>query len=549
MIRSVSPGHGGIMVGSPMSETLDPSDGVPHEPTALAPPRRHAGVDTLHIRNVLHARLFGEIIDPIRVGRFPILQKIGRGAMGTVYAAYDNELDRKIALKLLHAGADDALQRPRLLREARALARLSHPGVVQIYEVGEHEGRVYLAMEFVAGVTLRAWLEQQTRSAAEILDVLVQAARGLAAAHECGLVHRDVKPDNIVVGGDGRVRLVDFGLAIDGFETRPDAGEGELAARPLDRLTQTRGIAGTPAYMAPEQLSGAPADVRSDQFAFAVTVFEAVFGGRPFDGDTLRSLLAAMAAGPPSIPRRSGVDPRVGEALRRALRPRGDERFDSIRELAEVLQRPARRFRWRTVTLVAAASVALLFAWAGVAALGRMVSSATRAMQERDDAIARADRATLGEIRALVAVDRTAALARLTELSVALPDWADEVRPIVEAIASAPIAESIVELPAGWLAIDVDADGRVVVTEGARFGRLDVDAATIAVGAFDVPRGTKPDAAALGVLADGRAITKSASGIVVLRAPRGDAIPRDRDGLRAWIADAQPHRRVAAIPE
>ncbi|MCA9657248.1 MAG: serine/threonine protein kinase, partial [Myxococcales bacterium] len=200
---------------------------------------------------------------PRQIGRYTVVRKLGAGSMGTVYAAYDDELDRRVAIKVIPAGREHALAWARVHREATALARLSHPNVVQIYEVGEADGQIYLVMEFVEGVTLRTWLEDRHdwRSAVAILR---QAALGLAAAHRAGLIHRDFKPDNVILGGDGRVRVVDFGLArpyvrdddaLDVDEAAalatevgrgaPSSGEVELA------LTRTGALIGTPRYMSP----------------------------------------------------------------------------------------------------------------------------------------------------------------------------------------------------------------------------------------------------------------------------------------------------------
>jgi tetratricopeptide (TPR) repeat protein/predicted Ser/Thr protein kinase len=187
------------------------------------------------------------------LGRYVLIARLGAGGMGVVYSAYDPELDRRVAVKILRrTRAGDQLR-----EEARAIAKLAHPNVIAVYDVGEADGEVFVAMEHVEGQTLRDWL-RTPRSTSEILDVFVQAGRGLAAAHAAGLVHRDVKPSNIMVGTDGRARVLDFGLARTGVE------EGV--------------IAGTPAYMAPEQRRGERTDARADQYAFAVALSEALFG-------------------------------------------------------------------------------------------------------------------------------------------------------------------------------------------------------------------------------------------------------------------------------
>jgi len=181
-----------------------------------------------------------------RVGRYLIQEKIGAGAMGAVYEALDPELERNVALKLLHLEAEDP---ERLRAEGRALASVSHPNVVTVYDVGSHEGRMFVAMELVSGPTLRRWLEARERKRDEILAMCIAVGRGIEAVHAAGLVHRDVKPDNVLIAGQPRV--VDFGLA-------------ELVAVGSDSS------AGTPVYMAPERFGGVRADPRTDQFSFCV---------------------------------------------------------------------------------------------------------------------------------------------------------------------------------------------------------------------------------------------------------------------------------------
>ncbi|MFV8750334.1 protein kinase domain-containing protein [Nannocystaceae bacterium ST9] len=246
------------------------------------------------------------------VGRYVILEKLGAGAMGIVHAAWDPDLDRKVALKLLHGERHGQ----RLLREAQAMARLSHPNVITVHDVGEVEARVFMAMEFVEGTTLAGWASERPHEVREILEVFVAAGRGLAAAHQGGLIHRDFKPDNVMIGRDGRVRVMDFGLVRAAGEpdaTRSQDGESALESWSGDslssssrtdalssnsvlesRLTQEGSLLGTPAYMAPEQLRGESADARSDQFAFCVALWECLYGMRPFAGDNPLSVLFAI---------------------------------------------------------------------------------------------------------------------------------------------------------------------------------------------------------------------------------------------------------------
>ena len=270
-----------------------------------------------------------------QVGRFEILERLGAGGIGVVYAARDPELGRKVALKfLLPSDRGDE----RLIREARAMAALSHPNVVPVFEIGRHEGEVYVAMEFVDGQTLRAW--QSGRSVVEVLEAYMQAGRGLAAAHAHGIVHRDFKPDNVMVGQDGRPRVLDFGLA----RAAGGLDVTELAPEPnATTLTKTGAILGTPAYMAPEQFAGEDADERSDQFAFCVSLYEAIYGGRPFRAETVPSLARKVTRGefvPP--PARRDVPRRIRDALRRGLSLDRGDRFDSMDALLAGLAPRAR---------------------------------------------------------------------------------------------------------------------------------------------------------------------------------------------------------------
>ena len=217
------------------------------------------------------------------LGRYLTLEVIGSGAMGVVYAAYDPDLDRKIALKLLRpegSSEDREALHVRLLREARALAKLSHPNVVAVHDVGTVGEDVFLAMELVRGDTLRAWLGQAPRSWREVVRRFVEAGEGLSAAHRAGVVHRDFKPDNVLVGADDRVRVVDFGLAREG---RANVASGDAApvVAADARITRTGALAGTPAYMAPEQLAGGHATAASDVYAFSMSLHEALWGTRP----------------------------------------------------------------------------------------------------------------------------------------------------------------------------------------------------------------------------------------------------------------------------
>ena len=289
--------------------------------------------------------------EPTRIGRFVIVRRIGAGGMGVVFSAYDEELDRKVAIKLLHADRSGSQGRVRMLREAQALARLSHPNIVHVYEVGEFEGQVFMAMEFVEGMTVDEWAHQGRRPWREILAVYRQAAQGLAAAHEAGLVHRDVKPENMLITGRGRVILLDFGLArLHDDESEQPTGEAiarpragaevtdSAAATVLQTLTAAGTIMGTPAYMSPEQCGGLRADARSDQFSFCVSLYEGLYGERPFVGESLEALLGAICEGTVrEAPRGAKVPAWLRKVLLRGLAVRPSERWPSMQALDQAL--------------------------------------------------------------------------------------------------------------------------------------------------------------------------------------------------------------------
>ncbi len=308
------------------------------------------------------------------VGRHIVLSRLGAGAMGVVYSAYDPELDRKVALKLLRAqeqgDSETTSGRTRLLREAQALARLSHPNVVAIYDVGTLRDQVWLAMEHVEGCTLRSWHKATPRGWRELMAVMLAVGRGLVAAHAAGLVHRDLKPDNIMIGEDGRARVMDFGLARTTAPARdpgPNIESGLPTSATLSlSVTQTGTLMGTPAYMAPEQIRGLEADARSDQFAFCVTLWEALYNERPFGGDSMIALATRLLAGelrPP--PRGVRVPAWLRRVVTRGLQVEPARRFPSMAALLAALEQGQSRARTRRV-LVGLTSVALLAAGLGL---------------------------------------------------------------------------------------------------------------------------------------------------------------------------------------
>ncbi len=312
--------------------------------------RPHDPVGAQRVLAKLQARLLGEAPQHVPVSRYQVLGQIGAGGLGVVYAAYDCELDRRVALKFLHAATGDDRAHLRLVREAQAMARLSHPNVVTVYDVGESEGRVFIAMELVDGVPLSTWLKARRRGWSEVRDVMVQAARGLVAAHESGLVHRDFKPQNVLVGADGRIRVLDFGLArradLVGDAATPHAAAAAIAGAGLaEPLTAAGTIMGTPAYMAPEQMEGGDVGAAADQFSFCVALFEALHRVRPFGGADLFLARRAIVEGRIHPVPASDVPAWLDRAVRRGLAPEPSQRYASMREViaAITLERRTRR--------------------------------------------------------------------------------------------------------------------------------------------------------------------------------------------------------------
>ncbi len=333
------------------------------------------------IGRIEHA-LFGGDQRLVRLGRYEVIELIGAGAFGKVYRARDPQLARDVALKVLAApharGAD-------LLGEAQVMATVGHPNVAAIYDAGVVGDvvppRVFFAMELVAGGNLRSWLATPRRRD-EILDVLRQAGRGIAAAHAAEIVHRDIKPENLLVGEDGRVRVVDFGLAravpageispatdggeaSDGTEGREDSDGSDASAAASTAIrprpaAATASLAGTPAYMAPELLAGGSATALSDQFAYCVTLWEAVCGVRPFVGSSLTELRAAFAT-PPVSPAKRRLPRRIARALERGLAVRPDDRHPSMDALLLALA-PRRSARWWIAGVLAITALAAALA-------------------------------------------------------------------------------------------------------------------------------------------------------------------------------------------
>ena len=311
------------------------------------------------------------------LGRYVVLERLGSGGMGVVYGAYDSQLDRKVAIKLLRAQYDPTRStegRARLVREAKALAQLSHPNVITVHEVGTEDEQVYLAMEYVEGKTLDGWLKAAERTQAEILEVFFAAGAGLAAAHDKGLVHRDFKPENVMVDDSGRVRVMDFGLA------RTEDGEEDIASAiaqaPVHSLADTGGqpgdlhasltrassVMGTPAYMAAEQWRGQRADARSDQFSFCVSLYEALYV-RPFAGGAPAAIMMAVVQGEvDDAPAGARVPQWLRRVLLRGIAQEPDQRYPDMPALLEALRADptaSRRRRWAAAGVLGAGALAV----------------------------------------------------------------------------------------------------------------------------------------------------------------------------------------------
>lgn len=293
-----------------------------------------------------------------QVGRFVVLNLIGAGQMGQVYLAYDPALERNVALKFVHDGDGDGDQvERRFRREARVMAKLAHPNLVAIHDVGVWQSQLYLAMDFVSGLTLRDWLKAKERSWPDIRRVMLEAARGLSAAHQAGIVHRDFKPENILVGKDGRVLVADFGLAV---RNQSDVG------RESEELQMATPGSGTPAYMAAEQFSGGAPSERSDQFSYCAVLFECLCGTRPFVGETVAELRTSVLLGQPKSfrPTVAGAT-RIKSIVMRGLALRPEDRMASMQEIVTLLERDegqrARIIAWAASLVAIAIIGALVF--------------------------------------------------------------------------------------------------------------------------------------------------------------------------------------------
>lgn len=398
------------------------------ERTTIASAATPVGLETRRLRAAIEERMFGASKAPAHIGRFVVLERLGEGGMGTVWAAWDPELDRRVAIKVTRRRVDRERSVARMRREARALARLDHPNVVTVHEVDVIDDHLYIAMELVRGGTLGTWCEEHPQDAkgrfAALLDLAIQAARGLSAVHGAGMVHRDLKPSNMLVDEHGRLCLTDFGLArleVDGGsssdvesgggrtanaatgrdgqavaalraaetvtlalgpaaepaeERAPQTETQALAPEPLvsdeglrsdhpatGGLTRAGEILGTPAYMAPEQLAGR-ADALADQFSLCATLWEAAYGVRPFSGLTPVARLAAIEDGRPALPTKPHDVPAWFRAvLRRGLANQPAQRWPDVPTLLRALERGRGRRRERWLLLGGALVLAGVAGW------------------------------------------------------------------------------------------------------------------------------------------------------------------------------------------
>jgi len=348
------------------------------------------------------ARLVPSDYEPVRLGRFVLLERLGRGGMGVVHAGYDDTLDRRVALKLINPQrATGEPGRRRLFREAQAMAKLSHPNVVQVFEAGEQDGHLFIAMELVEGRTLRAWNREAERDWPEVVKMFVQIGEGLAAAHEAGVIHRDFKPDNVLIDRSDRPKVADFGLAtLDLVLSNPGHGSGSSSGSSSsgstssgpgsppasgEPLTATGEVMGTPAYMPFEQFRERRCDATGDQFSFCVALYESLYGERPFAGESIDAIMRNVADDTVRpAPPRTRVPVWVRAIVLRGLSMRPDRRFADMRELIAALGDDPRVRRRRKVTRIGGAALVLGSVVAGVV----VVQTRPQPCADAEDALA-----------------------------------------------------------------------------------------------------------------------------------------------------------------
>lgn len=311
------------------------------------------------------------------LGRYAILDKLGEGGMGTVFLARDPELDRRVALKVLNDAQKQVdVVRARFVREARLMAKLDHPNIVKVFDAGTAPEGAFIVMELVEGTSLESWLEEKLQATSDILDKFLMAGYALAAAHSAGIVHRDFKPANVLIDRKGRIAVTDFGIAGVGETPTTGADSATLPGNPA--MTQAGAIMGTPAYMSPEQFRGEKTDARTDQFSFAVALYEALFRETPFAAESIEELKAAVILGtlrPISNEGRSRAPSGIYDALRRALSKNPADRFPTMLVMLRELERcisesPKKRGVGRKVALLGVGAVVIGLGVVGVRSIG-----------------------------------------------------------------------------------------------------------------------------------------------------------------------------------
>ncbi len=362
-------------------------------------------------------------LEPATYGRFISRGVIGRGGMGIVLRANDPELDRDVALKLLRPtqwkATESSLGAQRLQREAQAMAKLSHPNVVTVYEMGRIGEARFIAMELVEGTTLGGWLAAENRPWRAIVAAFVQCGRGLAAAHEAELVHRDFKPENVLIGADGRPRVADFGLVADGVAIEA----ADLGGAPLDDELSVHGaIVGTPAYMSPEQWLGEDVDARTDQFAFCVALWDALFGERPFIGAGSGEVRAAVLAGHLRAPGTRKIARSLAPILRRGLARDRDERWPTMTRLIDALERTLES-RFPAAWIITGG---VLIAGAAVAAVMLSRSTAESCAVPTDQLAGVWDSVVRARVTAAMQASASSDAAQPARLRTALDEYANE---------------------------------------------------------------------------------------------------------------------------
>ena len=481
------------------------SSQTPEEPITL----RRAGaeafdeIEQARVLATVRSRMFDETA-AIRLSRYVLVEKIGEGGMGVVYRAFDPSLERQVAVKAVHTTRRDADSTARFMREAKALARFTHPNVVAVHDVGtfdlsdyhgidelnphghtDGEG-AFIVMELVDGEDLSAWLESGTRSVSQILDVFAAAGQGLAALHDAGLAHRDFKLSNVLVARDGRVCVADFGLAgaVDLPSTDPSlpphVSEEITETNEWTRLTQTGAAIGTPAYMSPEQHRGEPADARSDQYAFCVALYRALVGNAPFSGSSSRALLRAKTEQyPPPVRDALRIPQRVTKAMFRGLHPEPGRRFPNVRALLAALGVRPGRTRRRILRALAWPTAAAL----GIAAAVPLLQPGTLQLEVLDG-----DQPITEFV---LTVDGEATLPGALELSrgrhfveVTAPGFRPAARAVEISAGSTTMLTINVDPIVGGVDVDVEPHGAILEVDGRDYGSL--SDATLRIGAHEI---------------------------------------------------------------